>query len=549
MKKNLFLWVSLILWVSACSEQLEVNPINNDNLSNISLSEQDNEELIAQKNMYLSEFSEILSKAVAQNKNVRDFLKTKALERIDNDFNVFYPVVKDELIDGKTFESILNQYSTDSINLLAITKVIPLLNIHIPELFDNKVAELDIEDDEIPVLNGLDLYYNGELIDTLAADELPAFNLLVVNESSSIRKRSSISKSKNGLFLNSEYEYVDDVFNPNCRIPITKTSGHEKNSISHHLSGFVLPDYLDPALRTSFAISQNKKTATRAVMYYNMNSIDDTNLELRPDVRDCIFRFQLNPDGFDKYEKTANDKSIFDNSCSNKKTSLTREEVLKKLINGEQFKFRFVIEYNNSTQSTIKPKTIEFYVNVEDLYDFYINESYKHSTVFGRHSKYSYKLDSEQTRSKWYYPLEHRKDTRLERWDLKQDAIAKYIAVYLVHKDAGSTISYTQKYSQTKVRSGKIGTEIKWDTIIKLGIDGEFNASNTTSHDASITYSYSPKDIFLGEVSIDFFQDYPIEKLDFLSAKLNNYGSGEISLSLVPITNTFYSKMLGKTLQ
>ena len=44
----------------------------------------------------LESFSVILSKAVYESKDVRSFIKEKAIEMYDNDYDVFYPVVKNE---------------------------------------------------------------------------------------------------------------------------------------------------------------------------------------------------------------------------------------------------------------------------------------------------------------------------------------------------------------------------------------------------------------------------------------------------------------------
>ena len=58
-----------------------------------------------------SKFARILSKAVSGSVEVRRFLKDEALKQFDNDYDVFYPYVKDKVVQGsQTFRDILLSY-------------------------------------------------------------------------------------------------------------------------------------------------------------------------------------------------------------------------------------------------------------------------------------------------------------------------------------------------------------------------------------------------------------------------------------------------------
>lgn len=51
-------------------------------------------------------FAKILSKAVSANVDLRRFLKEEAMRQFDNDYDVFYPLVKDKIVtNGKTSET------------------------------------------------------------------------------------------------------------------------------------------------------------------------------------------------------------------------------------------------------------------------------------------------------------------------------------------------------------------------------------------------------------------------------------------------------------
>ena len=82
----------------------------------------------------LSAFAQTLSKAVFESEEIRVCLKNEALKQIDNDYDVFYPVVKDQILDnGKTFRETLLNY-TDEKELLEIESRLPLLTIYVPDM-------------------------------------------------------------------------------------------------------------------------------------------------------------------------------------------------------------------------------------------------------------------------------------------------------------------------------------------------------------------------------------------------------------------------------
>lgn len=49
-------------------------------------------------------FAKSLSKAVYSNKDVRSFIKEQALQKVDNDYDVFYPFVMVKMIGEKNLK-------------------------------------------------------------------------------------------------------------------------------------------------------------------------------------------------------------------------------------------------------------------------------------------------------------------------------------------------------------------------------------------------------------------------------------------------------------
>ena len=81
----------------------------------------------------LEQFSVLLSKAVYSEPDLREFIKSEALAKKDYDSDVFYPFVKDEIVDGtRTFEEILKQYDDGNV-LQTVLARHPLLTIFVPD--------------------------------------------------------------------------------------------------------------------------------------------------------------------------------------------------------------------------------------------------------------------------------------------------------------------------------------------------------------------------------------------------------------------------------
>ena len=107
------------LCFSSCTNEIETT----DN----ALSSIKNDEELTQESAMVR-FTEILSKATHNNKDVRKFLKEESLKQFDKNYDVLYAKVKDYTIGNKTFEEILAEYSSIE-EMNAIFKVLPRLNV------------------------------------------------------------------------------------------------------------------------------------------------------------------------------------------------------------------------------------------------------------------------------------------------------------------------------------------------------------------------------------------------------------------------------------
>lgn len=495
-------------------------------------------------------FSQILSEAVSQNQAVRAFMKEQALKKIDNSYNIFYPFVKNEIVGGRLFKDLLADFEKCAGDLEMIENSVPLLNIHLPEIGNVKVENLDISDPEIPVLFQNKLYYAGEFLDSLAIDEVPGFNLFVVCESSTIRIKSTFSRSADECSINEMYEYVDRVFNPNFTSTVSSRSSVEYDAFEEKYSdrGNVPLKDIDPLLIQAYNSSKYQKRATRYLMYHGLSSINQTPTAMRPDIKDCIFRFKIAPAAFSDLENVAdgnNTHPLFNKDTYNKKAPLSREKVLERLLTGRKFCFLFTIE-GIINGATVTSESIKIKAMPDKIFNLKINESKRHKTTF-RHSKYTYKIDKAGIKSKWFYPLDHGLDTRLNRWDMSKDPIEKKIIVYLINPDEGMTEDVTENYSVTYISGSEIGTNISLPIdILNLGINGKLNNSHTVTKSVTSKYTVTKTNEWLGEFLINYFDDYPIEDINGSYVVPIRVGKGIIETSILPISNQFYTQIKSK---
>lgn len=182
----------------------------------------------------LAGFSMLLSRAVYNTPMLRTFLKNESLKMIDNDYDVFYPIIKNEIVsNGKSFRNVLEEYDNDNI-LETIEKNLPLLTIYIPDLPSDFNAENWNTLEEVPYItfrgsnNGQQLYYNnGEVGLKLKSEYIPGFPVLVVKNNERIIVKDPLTRNSDESSLNWEYCFIDKAFdgiNQNVNVANTRVA-------------------------------------------------------------------------------------------------------------------------------------------------------------------------------------------------------------------------------------------------------------------------------------------------------------------------------------
>ena len=154
-------------------------------------------------------FAKLLSQAASSNVEVRSFLKKEALAQFDNDYDIFYPMIKDKKVFGdQSFRDVLLSYCKEANELSEIEQSLPLLNIMIPDLslfWDFNAATWDTSDKEVAVLCRDDknntLYENGENIGNMTNGDIPGFPCLVVKNNERM-KITSVNTRSEKLLMN-----------------------------------------------------------------------------------------------------------------------------------------------------------------------------------------------------------------------------------------------------------------------------------------------------------------------------------------------------------
>ena len=109
MKKVYLLFICLV-FISSCNDDLVME--RNDILSTNNIEISIHDSLLMNKDLVLKkDFAKALSKVFNESLMARNLIKNEALKMIDNDYDVLYQLVKDEMLeDNITFEQYIGKY-------------------------------------------------------------------------------------------------------------------------------------------------------------------------------------------------------------------------------------------------------------------------------------------------------------------------------------------------------------------------------------------------------------------------------------------------------
>lgn len=533
MKKCLFI-IALCTFAFSCTEDFPENQSAQDSttplLNSISLTE----------NGAKQKFAEILSKAIYENIDLRSFIKDKAIQQFDNDFDVFYPILKNEEVgNSKTFRNILLRYTTEE-ELSNIERALPLLNIYIPDLslFTNITPyNWDITDNQIPVTfkenqtSKMLLYFNGEKSGEIPQNCIPGFHLLVVKNNERV-----IPVSINTRGVANSYQFIDKAFdgiNSKQNTPSTRSMSEPDNI------DWLSEDIVDPIVKDAYEKMKENPSLQRDNIYYGLtNNKQEGSLNMNID--EYIYRIQISPSSYFTMTDQEGDPTRKDKgTISNKKGEISDDEALSRFwIDGN---FEIILQVFTGVKNIKELTAHEYVFNVkpQELFNVPIEKSYRHKTMF-RHSKFYYTIDPHKLERKWYYPRTKGHDTRLPKWDISTQSLERFINIF--ERDADEKITYSQNKTTTfaaNFRSsadGDIPIGTKGGSI-KIGLG--YDTTKSTSTSSTITIETTKESDQLGTLTLNFYDAIIVEKNSSKGYRPKNVSNGTVSITISPMSDAF----------
>ena len=487
----------------------------------------------------LDNFSEILSKAIYDHADVREFIRTRSLEMFDNDYDVFYPFVKDEVVsDGKTFRDILLEYCSDE-SLSKIEVALPLLNIYVPDfswfLEQGFNAEnWNTSNPEIAVLSSETdkVYGAGELMGHLTSGMLPTSPVLVVKNNE--RLVADIQTKSAGTEI--AYEFRSDVYDRSKnRLTKVEVEEYERELPVEDCDSYCTASKLHGSVIAAWnELGSVSSAAERDYVYYGMTKSNTSGVHNKR-AKDLMLRFRIDPQSYVRITDAEEDPVFTGEDDKIKKTDYTDAEILSKIWKDGQFEIEMdvVVAIKSGGVSTQK---LVFDIAPSDIFQMSkVSVKFWHKTWFtNRKWQYTFDLITVNSKvqnlvSKWYYP---NLNTTIVPWDLYNDS--NDILIHCREVDISTT--YEEAKSKSFKFSNNFSAEADFDIKkVSLGVSNAIYLE--TSSDRNYKISYQKESDNLGSVCIRYSDPVITGKRTVSGVtqyELFSYNTGSLEMCVVP---------------
>lgn len=230
-------------------------------------------------------FANIFSKAL-YDKDIRAFVRSEALKQVDNDYDVIYHYVKDQLLsNGETFHERLTKYCNNQIEFENMINSNKLLTIYIPclENFSAWNWDVNVTVPSVAVRledsNGNYYAINKDGVFGLNSKERPKIPVLVIKQNERLTDSLASTKSlvknelsnRNGVFA----YFIDESFDTRVKT---------KFSLDDVYSYYVYSD--NELLKKAFALNME---CPRDFIYYGISSTENISKgKLKTEYREYI---------------------------------------------------------------------------------------------------------------------------------------------------------------------------------------------------------------------------------------------------------------------
>lgn len=531
MRKLFFIIASMFLMFACTQEEHNSLPTVNNEVSTLSTSE-------AQV-----KFAKILSKAASDNIEVRRFLKEEATKQFDNDYDIFYPLVKDKIVtDNKSFREILLSYCDNEKELSEIEQSQLLLNILIPDLtifWDFNAEKWDVNNKEIVVMCRNDesnsMYENGENIGQMGKEEIPGFPCLVIKNNERLKVKNVNTRSGEAT-----YEFISDAFDGSKTVENPSTRHSERDdpleATEDLTKGVPASEFKADIVEAWQELKGVKGAYQRDYIYYGIDK-DNKPGVLDRNIREELYRFRIQADAFGTIadQTTGNNKDPQLQTPSQERRYLTNEEILKKIWNDGKFEIHFKSYIAADNTKEAMEHELAFSIDPRDLFSIEkVHVKHRNSTAF-RHSKNYYSVDLANLRSKWYYP-ERNSESSNRVFTLPWDLYSKSLTIHLFveENDDSQTIETTKTVVNEFVNKADFSIQGEGSVGgIKLMSKLGYGYSSTTTNTTSTKIETKVGSDNLGTLS--FLYDNPIIKSESNGLyNLFNVYNGTVEATLIP---------------
>lgn len=535
--KKYFVSLFCIAAFCACTDQVNEFPSQPDGSQSKTIVQAPLDQVTAQK-----KFAKALSKAVSNSLDVRKFLKAEAVAQFDNDYDIFYPLVKNKIVyDKQSLRDILLSYCKDENELVQIEQSLPLLNILVSDLslfWDFNAEKWNVDDKEVSVICRDDkdntLYENGENIGKMTTGDIPDFPCLVVKNNE--RMKVSSVKTRSG---EATYEFLSDAFDGSKRKLQTRHYEEDINlQPTEDLEAYVNGSEIMSSVKDAWNEFKNVPNAyQRDYIYYGITKENKPGT-LNRYIREKLYRFRIAANAYSAINDPTQDPTLQDTQKN--KGYLTNEEIIQKIWTDGNFEFHFKSYISGEDSKEAMEAKLTFTINPRDAFSLEkIHLKHKNSTAF-RQSKNFYTVDAKNLRSKWIYPEKSDKNADDLVFTLPWDLYNKSLSIFMFVEewDKGQTITqeksvvseFVNKADFSIEGSGSIG---KVSLSTKLGYG--FSHTKTVSNKATIqtTVESDP----LG--TLYFQYNDPIIRDEINGTyKLYNVSSGSVVATLLPVDSS-----------
>ncbi|WP_104385644.1 hypothetical protein [Sphingobacterium sp. HMA12] len=498
-----------------------------DNLSSESYQQQIEQNLLDAKSVYKQEFSKAFAKALASNSELRAFIKNEALKKFDQDYDILYQMVKDEMIGDKKFKDIIAEQYEKKENLNELDRLYPTLTIFVPKLpMDSFSAEKWNTQTEIPqVAYTLNTTANVPIVNEkgeeyiLEAKYTPSFPVVVIKENEVVKVSSGAANSTKASVSNGNkeknsekhllksslytFEFLDEAFNG--------LNDNNQKSTSKLRASTINASAIDSKIKTAYDTYKNADGWQRDYIYYNITP-GQTKGKFSYDYQEHITSFSMNDANSlgvisDQDGDPVNNPRVYSPGWKGNPPTTPWTG------NAFRFKVNVLINAKNGAGAST-----DRYFNVEaaDLYD----AKYKSERGGILLSQRILVLES-------ITPKKVSLNIPLFNWDLNEYASTIKIMV----EEVDNTEEENRSETRTVKFATNFGIEPTFGGLAKLGL--KFGASLAKDQSSTVSYKVTKQSDQLGDVLINF-ADNVVTGFDGSSYTTREYNSGMYTIGIEP---------------